>query len=55
MEFVVTGACAGVDVLGGWWDDRLRHTVRVLYNECLFLSELRPCRRSPPLYATVLR
>ncbi|ETW82980.1 hypothetical protein HETIRDRAFT_426430 [Heterobasidion irregulare TC 32-1] len=27
MEFVVTGACAGVDVLGGWWDDRLRHTV----------------------------
>lgn len=27
MEFVVTGACAGVDVLGGWWDDRLRHTI----------------------------
>ena len=27
QRFIVAGACNGVDVLGGWWDERLRHSV----------------------------
>lgn len=29
MQFVVRDACDGVDVLNGWWNGRLQHSVRV--------------------------
>lgn len=30
QRFIVAGACNGVDVLGGWWDERLRHSAPIL-------------------------
>ncbi|EIM85830.1 uncharacterized protein STEHIDRAFT_121849 [Stereum hirsutum FP-91666 SS1] len=37
VQFVVGDACDGVDVLNGWWDVRLNHSVPILIVNCTVL------------------
>ncbi|THH15700.1 hypothetical protein EW146_g4813 [Bondarzewia mesenterica] len=40
MEFIVTGACNNIDVLGKWWDGRLHHTIPTIISNALVLAAM---------------